>query len=71
MNFKGYLFENEIEAQEAVDMINDFFNVPKNNDSITRNWIDYEVIEKIVFIRENESLIHFLGEPIEISINFE
>ena len=71
MNIKGYLFATEIEAQEAVQLVNDFFNVPKNENSITTNWIDFEVIEEFIFIRENESLFQILGEPIEININFE
>ena len=62
---KGYKFNTQTEALEAIDKCNKYYGIPKSPDDTTKNWCYFETAELnnpvFYYIKTNESLISVLG----------
>jgi hypothetical protein len=73
MVFKGYTYEEEIEAITAVNAVNTYYGFPIRPEDTTQSWVAYEYFEKdqLYFILYHESLLPILGEPKDFTLNLE
>jgi hypothetical protein len=64
---KGYKYDTEQLAEEAVNLCNTYYGIPQSPDDITRTWCDYQYAELnnpiFWYIIYDESLEIVLGEP--------
>lgn len=71
----GYKYENEQEAQDAVQACNDYYGIPVSPDAVTQYWVMYEFANlndpTFYFIRYNDTLDVVLGSPIQFDVIFE
>jgi hypothetical protein len=67
MEILGYQYITEQEAQNAVNLCNTYYGIPKTPDDITQTWCDYLYAElntpPFWYIKFAESLLVVLGEP--------
>jgi hypothetical protein len=68
MFIKGYKYNTEQDAKEAVERCNSFYKIPKEQNDVTKNWCNYERANSFYYIVFDESLLSILGEPINIEL---
>jgi len=65
---KGYLFQTEQEAINAIEQINTALGIPISNEATTRTYCEFENTDNKIFIRHDETIESILGTPIEFEI---
>jgi hypothetical protein len=63
MVFKVYIYNTELEAQNAINSINSNLGIPKSIDSITQTYTTYEFNNSKYIIKHNEVIESILGIP--------
>jgi hypothetical protein len=64
-SIKAYIFQTEIEANEAINQINQELGIPVSPDAITQTYTNYENINGTWLIRHDETIETILGQPID------
>ena len=68
----GYQYITEQEAQNAVNLCNTYYGIPKTPTDITQNWCSYSYAElnepTFWYIIYDESLLVVLGQPTEFDV---
>lgn len=71
-SIKGYKYNTEQLAQEAVNLCNTYYQIPQSPNDITQNWCDYKYAKlnnpTFWYIIYDESLVIVLGEPITFEV---
>ena len=69
----GYIYKTEIEAKTARKQCADFYGLPKNENDVTKYWVDFQYsnLDGFYYIVFDESIRQILGEPQEIEITNE
>jgi len=72
---KGYKYTTAEAASYDIELLDAFYGIPVSEDSVTRNWCEYEVANLndpvFYFIRYDKSMLEVLGEPYEFDVIFE
>lgn len=64
MEFKGYIFDNEKQAQQAINTINS--SKLAQIKGFTKKWCDYFKAEEKFYLRWHPSIEIVLGQPVII-----
>lgn len=64
----GYKFSTLSDVEQAMNQINDFFGIPISEESLTRNYTDFEIVNGLYVIWHLPELNTVLGVPDEIEI---
>lgn len=65
---KAHTFTTEVEANQAIEIINQGEGIPVLPDAVTRTYCEYQENEGRIFIQADEVTEKYLGESIEIEI---
>ena len=68
MNIQGFKYSTEAEAQEAIEDINEHYNIPISAEATTRTWTDYKIEGDFFYIASHSSIDAVLGTPETITI---
>lgn len=68
MEIQGFKYSTEAEAQEAIEDINEHYNIPISAEAITRTWTDYKAEGDFFYIRSHATINAVLGTPETITI---
>ena len=72
MTISGYEYITEQEAQNAVNLCNSYYGIPKSATDITQNWCSYSYAElntpPFWYIIYDDSLLSVLGEPTDFNV---
>jgi hypothetical protein len=68
-SIKAYIFQTEIEANEAINQINQVLGIPVSPDAITQTYTNAEQINGTWLIRHDETIESILGQPIDFEYN--
>ena len=70
---QGYKYNNIEEAVIARKKCANFYKLPKNENDVTKYWVDfqYSELDNFWYIIFDESIREILGEPITIEITEE
>jgi len=60
---KAYIYNNELDCQNAINSINTSFGIPLNNESVTRTYCEPIFNNGKYIINEDSNLISILGQP--------
>jgi hypothetical protein len=68
----GYQYFTEQEAINTRENIDAYYKIPISPDSITQNWVEYQLAElntpQFWYITYDESLLPILGQPQQFEI---
>lgn len=67
---KGYLFQTEQEAQNAIYQINTILGIPVSEDATTRTYCTFENMDNKIFIRHDETIESVLGLPTQFEVTY-
>ena len=56
MEIQGFKYSTEAEAQEAIEDINEHYNIPISAEATTRTWTDYKAEGDFFYIRSHENI---------------
>lgn len=62
MEFKAHIFDSEIEALEAIELINKGEGIPKNENAVTRTYTTAMKYEDIYYIYADDVTEKYLGK---------
>jgi hypothetical protein len=70
----GYKYNDSESASAAIEQLDVFYGIPVSEDSVTKNWCEYEIANLnnpiFYFIRYDKSMLEILGEPEEFDVVF-
>jgi hypothetical protein len=67
-SIKIHKFTTELEAQQAIELINNGEGIPVSEDAVTRTYCEGISYEDFWYIHADEITQKYLGQPIEIEI---
>jgi hypothetical protein len=71
---KGYRYYDSESASYDIEMLDAFYGIPVSEESVTRNWCEYEIANLnnpvFYFIRYDKSMLEILGDPDEFDVVF-
>ena len=67
-SIKAHTFTIELEAVNAIDLINQGEGIPVSDDAVTRTYTDWQQLEDIYYILADEVTEKYLGEPTDLEI---
>ncbi len=62
-SIKAYIYNNELDCQNAINSINTIFGIPLNNESVTRTYCEPILNNGKYIINEDSNLVSILGQP--------
>jgi hypothetical protein len=68
---KAHTFTTEVEANNAIDLINQGEGIPVSEDAVTRTYCEAIAYEDFWYIHADEVTEKYLGQPSEIEIIHE
>lgn len=63
MVFKAYIYNTELEVQNAINSINSNLGIPKSIDSVTQSYTNFEFNNSKYIIKHDEVIESILGLP--------
>lgn len=70
----GYRYYDSESASLDIEQLDAFYGIPVSEDSVTKNWCEYEIANLnnpiFYFIRYDKSMLEILGEPEEFDVVF-
>lgn len=65
---KAHTFTTEVEANNAIDLINQGEGIPVSDDAVTRTYCDFQQLDDIYYIVADDVTESYLGEPTDLEI---
>lgn len=70
-SIKAYVYNTEIEVNNALSLINSTLGIPKSIDSVTQTYTNSEFNNSKYIIRHDETIESILGLPIDFDYIIE